>query len=123
MSKDKPQTLNLDELLVEHEKKQEGVEPFILDGVGPDKVSIEFRNPEDLDWEESQEVAQAVNDSDLREFFYKMIEDDDQLNVWFGAHVPGPVASRVIEEYMRHHGWDLRTGRMNRQQRRAVKRS
>lgn len=123
MSKDKPQALNLNDLIVAHEEKQRQVEPFILEGVGPDGATIEFRNPEDLDWEESQEVAQAINDSDLRQFFYIMIEDGDQLNAWFEARVPGPVASKVIEEYMKHHGWDLRTGRMNRQQRRANKRS
>ena len=65
----------------------------------------------------------------LRDPGYPEVTDKEVLahleaeNAWFEARVPGPVASKVIEEYMKHHGWDLRTGRMNRQQRRANKRS
>lgn len=120
-TKAKPVALDLDALLVEHKEKRakDAVEPFVLDGVGPDGLSVTFIDPKDLSWEQSQDIATAFKQDDLREVFFTLIEDSDQLDAWFEAQVPGEVAGEVLKRWMRHHGFDIVRGRLNRAERRA----
>jgi len=113
--------LSLDALVEEHQKSADKVEPFVLDGVGPDKVSVTFRSPQDLDWEEAQAMAEAAEHNDMRTVFWTLIDDDDELNAWGEAQVPAEVAGKVFEKYLRHHGWDPVRGRLSRRDRRAAK--
>lgn len=114
--------VDLSALVEKHEAKVVDVEPFVVNGVGPDAVSVTFANPEDLAWEDGQRAAEAFKAEDLRTVFYILIEDDDHLEAWFGARIPTPVVGEVLQKWMKHYGWDLRRGeRMNRAERRNKK--
>lgn len=115
--------VDLDVLVAEVEKKADAVEPFVITGVGPDKVAVTFENPKDLAWQDTQAVAEAFERNDLRTVFGILIVDNDQLDAWDEAGMPGPVAGEVLNRWMRHHGWDIRRGQQggNRADRRRKK--
>jgi len=117
--------LDLDAIIEEVEQSgptEKATEPFIVKGVGPKKIDVTFENPQDLAWQDTQAVAEAFEANDLRTIFDILIDDGDQLEAWDQARVPGPVAGKTIELWMKHHGWDLRRGRrVNREERRRGK--
>jgi len=118
--------VDLDALIEQHEekRKKEAVEPFVLKGVGPDSLDVTFADPTNFTWQEAQDVAEAIAQQNLREVFFAIIPDSDELNAWFEAEVPGPVAGEVLQRWMKHHGWDaIRGRRMNREDRRRKNKS
>lgn len=118
-TQDKPNiALDVDALVKKHAEKAATKELYTIKIGGK---PVQFADLDDLEWEASERVAQAVRDGNMTQFFYDLILDDDQLDLFFDQHFAGEVAGEILEGYLRFHGWDPRRGTMNRRDRRSKK--
>jgi hypothetical protein len=88
--------------------------PFVVTVKGK---SVHFRSLEDLDWEV---VERLRRDFDTREFLFEVIEDDDELSLFFEQKYKVTTLNRIMEDYFAHYGLDAPGDvRLNRAARRA----
>lgn len=111
----KQPVLDLDALAAETEGEAPDERYHVL--VKGEKVH--FTSFEDLDWETVERIQKHLTDGDLTHFFHEVIEDDDELNLFFEQEYKPKVIEKVLEGYYKHNGWDPRRGRLNRAARRA----
>jgi len=105
--------LDLDAVSAEVEKETADKEPFKVAVGGKEVVLLSL---DDLDWEKVQDLAEDMNP---RDFLYAVIEDDEQLNLFFNAGFKPPVLERLMRDYYRHYELEMPgEARLNRAARR-----
>lgn len=111
-----PTVLDLDKISAEIKEKSAERPPFKTLAGG---TEIVFAALDDLDWEEVQELTENFNP---REFFYAVIPDDEQLNIFFQQSYAPPVIEHLVKAYFRHYELDMPgEARLNRAARRRRK--
>lgn len=110
---DKPApVLDLDK--VEADAKKDAPNPFTVKVQGQ---TIHFKSLEDLEWEVVEDLRQQF---DARQFIFEVIEDDEELNLFFEQRYSAASLERLMRAYYTHFGLDVPgETRLNRSARRA----